>query len=234
MAALDDLLDAIFDGATPALRAEFAGWLRESRRFRDFAARNRTKLRAKVRGVRDEGGMADLRAELEAAALLLRDERFTLEYEKYAASGQRGPDFTVTFKTHTLFNVEVRRIRGIELSGEDPDARLLKLTAVFSDKVGQMPPGIVNLLWLVAEGEIAEQDVDRAAGSLRGLAERKIDEFFTRRGFASAADFLRQYQRLSGIVWQPAGGTTVWLNPIARHKTPEGIAGALRRLTAGD
>lgn len=234
MGELDELLDSIFDERRPGFYDEFTEWARRSRRFRAFATQYRGKIRAKLRHAREENGLLDLRAELEVAALLLADDRFKVEYETYLAAKQRGPDFTVTFKTHTLFNVEVRRIRGIELSGEDPDARLLKLTAVFSDKVGQMPPGIVNLLWLVAEGEIAEQDVDRAAGSLRGLAERKIDEFFTRRGFASAADFLRQYQRLSGIVWQPAGGTTVWLNPIARHKTPEGIAGALRRLTAGD
>ena len=59
--------------------------------------------------MQDEGGLKDLRAELETAVLLLRDERFTLEYEKYVATKQRGQDFTVTFKTHTPFNVEVRR-----------------------------------------------------------------------------------------------------------------------------
>ncbi len=123
MADLDDLLDYIFDGKQPALYPEFEGWVRGSRRFRAFATSYRGKIRAKLKNVRDEGGMKDLRAELETAALLLREERFTLEYEKYAASKQRGPDFTVTFKTHTPFNVEVRRIRSVELDDGDAEAR---------------------------------------------------------------------------------------------------------------
>src|SRR3990172_7973510 len=123
MTALDDLLDYIFDGKKPALYPEFEGWVRGSRRFKAFAASYRGKIRSKLKNVRDEGGMKDLRAELETAALLLGEERFTLEYEKYAASKQRGPDFTVTFKTHTPFNVEVRRIRSLELDDGDAEAR---------------------------------------------------------------------------------------------------------------
>src|SRR5205085_2855108 len=97
------------------------------RRFKAFAIRYRSKIRSKLKNVRDEAGMKDLRAELETATLLLRDERFTVDYEKYAASRQRAPDFTVTFKTHTPFNVEVRRIRSVEWDDEDSDARIGKL-----------------------------------------------------------------------------------------------------------
>ena len=135
MSTLDDLLDDIFDGKKPALYPEFAGWVRGSRRFKTFATSYRAKIRAKLKNVRDEGGMKDLRAELETAALLLREERFTLEYEKYAASKQRGPDFTVTFRTHTPFNVEVRRIRSMELEDGDTEARTGKLMTVLCDKV---------------------------------------------------------------------------------------------------
>src|SRR5579859_4226870 len=99
MAALDDLLNDIFGDKKPAFYPEFEGWLRGSRRFKAFATTYRTKISSKLKNVRDEGGFKDLRAELETAALLLSEERFTLEYEKYAASRQRGPDFTVTFKT---------------------------------------------------------------------------------------------------------------------------------------
>src|SRR5690349_18653023 len=101
MTALDDLLNDIFDGKKSALYAEFEGWLKGSRRFKAFATLYRAKIRAKLKNVRDEGGMKDVRAEIATAALLLHEERFTLEYEKYAALKQRGPDFTVTFKTHT-------------------------------------------------------------------------------------------------------------------------------------
>ncbi len=230
MTTLDDLLDTIFDGQRPALYAEFEGWIRDSRRFRAFATDYRGKIRAKLKYVRDEGGMQDLRAELGTAALLLREERFTLEYEKYAASKQRGPDFTVTFRTHTPFNVEVRRIRSVELDDGDAEARLVKLMAVLCDKVGQMPPGIVNLLWLIAEPELSEADLTRAVTTLRQRAEHKAEDFFTRRGFESAADFLKQYRQLSGIVWRQAGQHAVWLNSLARHKTPPEIVTAIQRL----
>jgi hypothetical protein len=230
MTTLDDLLDDIFDGKKPALYPEFKGWVRDSRRFRAFATGYRSKIRSKLNSVRDEAGMNDLRAELETAALLLREERFTLEYEKYAASKQRGPDFTVTFKTHIPFNVEVRRIRSVELDDEDSEARIGKLMAVLCDKVGQMPPSILNLLWLMAEREISEADLTRAVTSLRQLAEHKAEDFFTRRGFESAADFLKHYRQLSGIVLHRPGENVLWLNSLAQHKAPPEIVTAIRRL----
>ena len=230
MTALDDLLDTIFDGKQPALYPEFEGWVRGSRRFRAFATHYRSKIRAKLKNVHDEGGLKDLRAELETAALLLREERFTLEYETYAASKQRGPDFTVTFKTHTPFNVEVRRIRSVELDDGDTEARIGKLMVVLCDKVGQMPPSIVNLLWLMAEREISEADLTRAVMTLRQLAERKAEDFFTRRGFEGATDFLKHYRQLSGIVLRQSGEHVLWLNSLARHKAPPDIVRAIQRL----
>jgi len=230
MTALDDLLTTIFDGKKPALYPEFEGWVRGSRRFKAFAINYRAKIHAKLNHVRDEGGMKDLRAELETAALLLREQRFTVEYERYAAARQRGPDFTVTFKTHTPFNVEVRRIRSVELGDGDSEARIGKLTAVLCDKVGQMPPSIVNLLWLTAEGDIPEADLTRAMTALRQLAEHKAEDYFTRRGFKSAAHFLKQYGQLSGIVLRQSGKNRVWLNSLARHKTPREIVTAIQRL----
>src|SRR5688572_12398507 len=159
MTAVDDLLDYIFDNKQPPLYAEFASWIKESRRFKAFAIYYRAKIRTKLKSVRDEEGMKELRLELEVAMLLLREERFTLEYEKYAASRQRGPDFTVTFKTHTPFNVEVRRIRSTELDERDTEAHIAKLMTVLCDKVGQTQPSIVNLLWLITEREISEADL---------------------------------------------------------------------------
>ena len=230
MTALDELLNDIFDGTHPAYYPEFEGWVRDSRRFKAFATDYRVKIRAKLKNAQGEDGLTDLRAELETAALLLREKRFTLEYEAYAASKQRGPDFTVTFKTHMPFNVEVRRIHSVELDDEDTDARIGKLIAVLCDKAGQMPPSIVNLLWLRAEGEISEADLSSAANTLRDLAERKTEDFFTRRGFESAADFLKQYRRLSGIVLHQPGTNNLWLNSLARHKVLPEIVTAIQRL----
>jgi hypothetical protein len=226
---LDDLLNEIFDGKKPALYPEFEGWVRESRRFKAFVTSYRGKIRAKLKNVRDEAGLNDLRAELETAVLLLRDERFTLDYEKYAALKQRGPDFTVTFKTHTPFNVEVRRIRSVEMD-DDPDARIGKLMTVLCDKVEQMPPSIVNLLWLTAEREISEANLTHAGLTLRQLAERKTEDFFTRRGYKNAADFLKHYRHLSGIVLRQSGEQVLVLNSLARHKVPPEIVTAIQRL----
>lgn len=230
MTALDDLLGYLFDGTKPALYAEFESWVRTSRRFNTFATHYRAKIRTKLKNARDENGLKDVRAELETAALLLRDERFTLEYERYAASKQRGPDFTVTFRTHIPFNIEVRRIRRVELDDDDSAARTGKLMAVLCDKVRQMPPSIVNLLWLMADREIAEADLTGAVMALRQQAERKDEDFFTRRGFASAADFLKHFRQLSGIVVRQSGTHLVWLNGLARHKTPPEIVTAIQRL----
>lgn len=230
MTTVDQVMDSIFGGKRPLLASEFEKWARESRRFRTFAVAYHTKIRAKRKNVRDEGGMQDLRAELETAVLLLRSERFTLEYEKYAAAKQRGPDFTVTYRGHTRFNVEVRRIRKGEWDGQDSEARSIKLMAVLCEKLRQMPPSIVNLVWLFAEREMSEADLTRAVMTLRQLAELQVQEFFTRRGFASAADFFKQYQRLSGIVLQQGDGNVVWLNTLARHPVPQDIVTTIRRL----
>lgn len=228
MSDLDDLLNSIFDGTDTAPLPEFEGWARSSRRFRDFAYTYRSKIRAKLRNAHQNARLDDVRAELETAALLLREKRFTLEYEKYAALRQRGPDFTVTFRTHIPFNVEVRRIRSAESDSAGPQVD--KLVAIVCDKAGQMPPSIVNFLWLAAERRISEAELAEATSALLQLAERKVESFFTQRGFTSAAAFLKQYQRLSGIVAHAPGETAVWLNPVARHKAPGDVVTAIRRL----
>ncbi len=229
MTTLDELLNSLFEGNQSPFYDEFSAWVRGSRRFRAFVTAYRGKIRTKLRHVENESGLKDLRAELQTASLLLNEERFTLEYERYAALKQRGPDFTVTFRTHTPFNVEVRRIRRLEQEDVE-ESRAFKLMAVLCDKAGQMPPSSINLLWLTAERPITEADVNNAAATLRQLAERKAEDFFTRRGFESAAHFLKQYRQLSGIVLHQTDGNSLWLNPLARHKTPPEIITAVGRL----
>jgi len=56
-----------------------------------------------------------MRFELEIPYLFLLDQRFEVEYEKRLASMRRSPDFTVTFETDIVFNVEVKRIRQADL-----------------------------------------------------------------------------------------------------------------------
>lgn len=230
MAELDDLLASLFEGTNRALYADVERWARGSKRFKAFAAAYRTKIRAKLKNVRDAEGMRDLAAELGTAAVLFREDRFTLEYEKYAAARQRGPDFTVTFKTHTPFNVEVRRIHSLELADPDAQRRAIKLVAVLCDKVAQMPPNILNALWLHAEGAITEAELAEATLAIRQLAEGKVDRFFAPYGYSSASEFIKQYQRLTMVVLCHSTGCTLWLNPLARQKPPHDLLLALRRL----
>ena len=248
MVALDDLLADCFARRHPVFEAEFAGWLRASRRLRAFVADNRTKICAKLKSTRDEAGLLDVRAELVAAASLLSDERFTVAYETYAAGKRGGPDFTVVFKTNTRCNVEVRRIRTIEAgAGSAPESAtengtengkengavaVAKLAAVLCDKTRQMPPSSVNFLWLAADGGWAVKEVAAATALLRGRAERKDEVYFARHGFATSGAFLRQYGQMSGVVLWQGGAAALWLNPHARHKPRAELVAALQRLGA--
>ena len=58
----------------------------------------------------------------------------------------------------------------------------------------------------------------------------KIEDFFTRRGFKNASDFLRQFSHLSGVVLHQPGGNEFWINPLAKHKVPPEIMTAIQRL----
>jgi hypothetical protein len=230
MKKIDFLLGDCF-GADHAFRSEFEQWMQSSRRFRAFVDDHCTKIRAKVKSARNDESMLDLRAEFYTAALLLQEERFTLAYETYAATKQRGPDFTVTFKGHTPFHVEVRRIRSSGPLLEDADARRVKLVAVLCDKAGQLPPGTINLLWLFAEEGFCEADLSQAMAALRLRAERKDEDFFLRRGLAGVGSFLELQRRLSGIVLHQ-DTTVFWSNPSARRNTPSEVVSAIRRLHA--
>jgi hypothetical protein len=228
------LLDDLFDGAQPALYAEMAGWLRESRRFRTFVEAYRSKIRAKLRHAPDEQRLHDVRAELAVAALLLRDARFGLAYETYAAHKQRGPDFSAAFRVHTRFNIEVRRIRRAEPRTPDRDAPITpqrRLMAVLGDKIGQMPPGAINLLWLAADEALAVSEIAQAAAALRRPGAQGDAAAFADWGSRHAADFVKHDRQLSGVVlcW-PGSALALWPNPAARHPAPPELVHALQRL----
>jgi hypothetical protein len=123
----------------------------------------------------------------------------------------------------------VRRIRSLEFEG-DSEARVSKLMAVVCEKTRQMPPSIVNFIWLFAERDINEEELNLANITLRQLAERKVDDYFTKRGFTNAADFLKQYRQLSGIVLHQSSENLLWLNSLAKHKAPPELLNALKRL----
>lgn len=224
----DDLTPYIFGNTRLPLAVQFARWLQESPRFRLFALTYRDKIRKKVRGVPDAEGYRDLQAELATAYFLLLERRFTVEYEKYGVGKQRGPDFTVTYKTHLPFNVEVARLRG---GPADAAPEPHKLGYILCAKLGQFPPGMINILVLAAEDTpYGGEDLAGALRLLQDRAEHRDDPFFIRRGFLGYRDFLKQYSRLSGVrLLGPDAPPVFRLYPQARHPLPPDLATILRK-----
>jgi hypothetical protein len=235
---IDQLTGYIFEGRTHPLAEEFAAWAESSARFAAFAEIYRDKIRKKIRGIRDDDGLYDLQTELEVAYLLLSERRFSIEYEKGGVGKQRGPDFYVTYKSHTPFNVEVKHIRLSEQEGRSEQQEFTKIANTACQKIGQLPSGMINLLVVAYDGGIhGGYDVVAAMTRLRALAEQRDDEFFLRRGFASSRDFLRQYARLSGVLFR--GGRDgrengarhlLWLNATTKHRLSADLRRILQRL----
>jgi hypothetical protein len=213
-AHISALTSAIFGDETSPSAAQCAAWMSVSAPFLAFVETHETKIRKKVRGAQDDEGLRDVAFELSTAAWLLHDRRVSIGYERYLAEKARGPDFTVTFKGHIVFNVEVRRLRAA--------ATAERVIDVVCEKAGQMPPGVTNVLVIGCEG--ATPDLDAAVKRLRTLAEGKQDAFFTARGWRDARGFLRAWPRLGAVVLRAAladigsaARPAVWLNRAAKH-----------------
>jgi hypothetical protein len=227
---IDELIAYLFGADDSSLAAEVGAWLVASPGFRAFAETYRDKIRKKARGLRDDEGRRDLAFELAIAVRLLEERRFGLEYESYGAS-QRAPDFRVTFRSQLRFNVEVRRLRRPASTPGAPadQARLIRAVC---DKLDQLPPSMINVLVLGADGPSSAADALAPAMLwLQDRAAHKDEALFLQRGFTGARDFLRHYQRLSGAVWlagEPgAARASLWRNPQARHPLPADLARAL-------
>jgi len=218
---IDELTAYLFGPSDSSLAAEIGPWLVASSRFRAFAEIYRDKIRKKARGLRDDNSRRDLAFELAIASRLLAERRFGVEY---------APDFRVTFRSNLRFNVEVRRLHW---SAPTPGAPMdpARLIRAVSDKLGQLPTAMINVLFLGAESPSPAGDV--LAPAMRSLQERaaaKDEMFFEQRGFTGTRDFQRHYQRLSGAVWlagNTGGPPSLWRNPQARHLLPADLARAL-------
>lgn len=235
-----DLLTYIFTNTQLPLAVQFGHWVHSSPRFRTFAETYRDKIRKKVRGITEAEGYRDLQAELATAYLLVLERRFLVEYEKYGVGKQRGPDFSITYKTHIRFDVEVtrlRRLRGDQSqageAGTTPEPG--KLVNTLCAKLEQLPPSMINILVLAANdapysGDDLASGLRSAVMLLQERVERKDDEFFIRRGFLGARDFLKHYSRLSAVRLIPPDAPPVLrLQPQARHPLPPDLAILLRR-----
>ena len=227
-----NLLSYIFTNTRLPLAVQFAHWIEASPRFRMFAETYRDKIRKKVRGITEAEGYRDLQAELATAYFLVLERRFVVEYEKYGTGKQRGPDFSVTYKTHIRFDAEVTRLRGGQAGSSLEPAKLAHAVCA---KLVQLPPSIMNILILAADdtphsGDDLASGLRSATTLLQERTERKDDDFFTRRGFLGTRDFLRHYSRLSAIrLTTPDAPACLWLHPHARHPLPPDLATILRR-----
>lgn len=93
----------------------FEYWIDSSERFAGFVRRYRDKIRKKCITAKTFEDLEDIRVELEIPYLLLLDQRFEVEYEKFIHKEIRSPDFTVIFENCIEFNIEVKRIREPDL-----------------------------------------------------------------------------------------------------------------------
>lgn len=227
---LDELIAYLFVADRSSLAAEVGPWLVASPRFRAFAETYRDKIRKKARGLRDDEAQRDFEFELATAWRLLEERHIVLEYESYGVR-QRAPDFRVTFRSQLRFNVEVRRLRRPAPTPGAP-ADPAPLIRAVCDKLGQLPPAMINVLFLGASGQSsAAEELAPAMLWLQERAAHKEEMLFQQRGFAGVRDFLRHYQRLSGALWLAgapgAPRPSLWRNPQARHPLPADLARAL-------
>lgn len=221
---VDELVESICGASDHPLAPFLRQWCNDSRPFIAFAETHASKIRKKVRLAPLDDERADLLAELAVAAFLARDRRFTVRYEPYRATGLRGPDFQVLYKTHSSFHVEVTRLRLLDLAGDDLAGAALKLARVLCDKIGQFPPGVMNLLAVVIPpGAQSDALVPTAIRLLDGYPQRETSLLPPELRLEGVRAYLRYRQRLSAIAlcsftnaWRPLN-VKLWLNPQAKH-----------------
>lgn len=103
--------------------------------------------------------------------------------------------------------------------------------------LGQMLPGMVNVLALTTDNSTHDElDLEQALTSLGERAANGDDQFFIKKRFKGAADFITQLERLSGIVLAGAffpvrsGPTVLWCNNKAKHPVPKNIGNLLQAM----
>lgn len=211
---VDRLVDHLTDGdvtsAADLLTADLRAWVEGSRRFRTFAERHRDKIRKKVRATRETEPRLDLRAELAVAHALLGDRRIELAYEAHGSTAG-GPDFTVSFRGHVAFDLEVTRWRG------DPAALQRQLV----NKLRQLRPGVANAILVAVDGTASP--VPALEALLRDLGEGAPDR---------AREARTRLRRMGGVVaWAERRSgperATLWTSPTARIPLPGPAARAV-------
>ncbi|HEX2994493.1 MAG TPA: hypothetical protein VHP14_06705, partial [Anaerolineales bacterium] len=179
-------------------------------------------IRKKVRLAREPETALDLRGELLVPYTLLNDRRLDVAYEPYASAKRRGPDFAITYRTNLTFNIEVARMRAEESS----DERFLRLLLY---KLGQMQPGISNLLVIHSRGSL---DLDRLMQEVKLKAEKKDTAFYEISRYPNPAAFYKDFLRLSAILlWTREAQP--WINKQARPALEEKVLRLVSSLASG-
>ncbi len=205
---------------------------------------------------RDVEETYNLYCELRTAYLLLQEPKFAVAYEPYGKDQGRSADFAVTFRTRTIFHVEVTRLRtsqpehelyqredaaGDPSHLEDPIEFIQRyesrrLADVACDKFGQLSLGTPNVLWVWSESRVMHDlDIGQVMLDLKWRAEQRDADLFSRYGFGKPADLIRYYQRLNAILVQslheqgPNRSPLWWQNNDTRHPLPSQVADRLPR-----
>jgi len=230
-----DLSEYVFEGQPHLLSGPLQEWMEASSRFTAFVETYRDKVRKKIRLAREPGSALDLRCELQAAYCLLNDRRLAVAYEPYASTGRRSPDFAVTYRANLKFNLEVARIRmeESETGGIDAPRIQERLLRILLDKLGQMQPGMANLLVIHAGEQLARSiDMGRLMQGVKTRVEGKDPTFYGISRYSNPAAFYKDFLRLSGILlW--AAEAQLWVNKQARPGLDEKVLRLVGSLLSG-
>jgi hypothetical protein len=209
--------------------------MENSTRFTAFVETYRDKIRKKLRVTREPESILDLRGELEVACSLLGDRRLVVAYEPYASGKRRGPDFAVTYRQNLVFNVEVARIRGDEssLNGETLPRWQDRILRVLLYKLGQMQPGMPNLLVIHVPDEMARSiDLAGTLQEIKTRVEGRDPSFYAVSRHDSPAAFYREFLHLSAILLWTTNGQ-LWVNKQARPPLAEQVLRLVSSLPQG-
>lgn len=223
MKRVEDLVRDVCGAPGHPLADALRGRAAASKGFLGFAETHASKLRKKVRTAFTDEERSDLLAELDVAALMLRDPRFAVTYEPFHAPGRRGPDFRVVYKGHTALHVEVTRPR---LQDADSSQAASKVARVLTDKVEQFPAGATNLLVLVVPDRSNTPDL--VPDAVR-LLERASGDASLAARLGNVGAYARHRGRLGAVLsWSglPDGTPSLvraWLEPRTKHPLPPDV-----------
>lgn len=225
-----ELIEYVFDGRPHLLSGAMRQWVEASARFTAFVDLYRDKIRKKIRVIHDQESALDLCGELEVAYSLLQDSRLAVAYEPYASSKRRGPDFAVTYRSNLVFNVEAARIRAKDGAEVDLARREERVLRIMLGKLGQMQPGMANLLAIHTGADWGRTiDLERLMQGVKLRADRKDPVFYAAAHYSGPPAFYKDFRHLSAILlWAKDG--PLWVNKQAQPELGDQVLRLVRSL----